>query len=77
MTRSSLQQFMVVSGASTGIGAATARELGSMGYHVLAGVRDDGKAETIRSRRVEPVLLDITEPGHVAALAGRRRLAQP
>ncbi|MFI6062218.1 SDR family NAD(P)-dependent oxidoreductase [Streptomyces sp. NPDC051286] len=62
---------MVVSGASTGIGAATARELASMGYHVLAGVRSDQEADTIRAQGVEPVMLDITVEAHIEALAER------
>lgn len=64
-------QIVVVSGASTGIGAATARELASMGYHVLAGVRTPAAGELIRSPGVEPIILDITEPAHIDALAHR------
>jgi len=33
------REILVVTGASTGIGAATARELARRGFHVLAGVR--------------------------------------
>ncbi|WP_253913564.1 SDR family NAD(P)-dependent oxidoreductase [Streptomyces mayonensis] len=64
-------ELVVVSGASTGIGAATARELASMGYHVLAGVRTDREADAVRGAGVEPVTLDITVPEHVDALAER------
>ncbi|GAA1657252.1 SDR family NAD(P)-dependent oxidoreductase [Actinoplanes couchii] len=64
-------ELIVVSGASTGIGAATARQLAARGYHVLAGVRDDREAGTIRGERIEPVLLDITVGEHVDALAAR------
>jgi NADP-dependent 3-hydroxy acid dehydrogenase YdfG len=32
-------ELVVASRASTGVGAATARELASLGYHVLVGVR--------------------------------------
>lgn len=60
-----------MTGASTGIGAATARELAHRGFHVLAGVRRDRDADTIRAAGVEPVILDITEPEHVEALAER------
>jgi NAD(P)-dependent dehydrogenase (short-subunit alcohol dehydrogenase family) len=62
---------MVVTGASTGIGAATARELARRGFHVLAGVRRDSDGEPLRSAGVEPVILDITDPDHVAELAAR------
>ncbi len=33
------EQVVVVTGASSGIGEATARELARRGFHVLAGVR--------------------------------------
>ncbi len=62
---------MVVSGASTGIGAATASKLAALGYHVLAGVRTERDADTIRSERVEPIMLDITVPEHSEALRER------
>ncbi|MBZ6211913.1 SDR family NAD(P)-dependent oxidoreductase [Streptomyces olivaceus] len=64
-------ELVVVSGASTGIGAATARELASLGYRVLAGVRTDQEADAVRGEGVEPVTLDITMAGHIDALAER------
>ena len=60
-----------MTGASTGMGAAAARELARQGFHVLAGVRRDRDADAIRSAGIEPVILDITEPEHVEALAAR------
>lgn len=68
---SETQKLVVVTGASTGMGASTARELARRGYHVLAGVRRDRDADAIRATGVEPVILDITEPEHVEALAAR------
>lgn len=62
---------MVVSGAATGIGAATAQELAAMGYHVLAGVRTDREADGVRAPGVEPVTLDITVSEHIESLAER------
>jgi NAD(P)-dependent dehydrogenase (short-subunit alcohol dehydrogenase family) len=53
------------------MGAATARELARRGYHVLAGVRKERDADTIRGGGIEPVILDITEPGPIAAVAAR------
>jgi NAD(P)-dependent dehydrogenase (short-subunit alcohol dehydrogenase family) len=53
------------------MGASTARELARRGFHVLAGVRRDRDADAIRSTGIEPVILDITEPDQVAALAAR------
>ncbi|WP_221329602.1 SDR family oxidoreductase [Actinoplanes sp. L3-i22] len=67
----SAQQLVVVTGASTGMGAATARELARQGFHVLAGVRRDRDADALRGDGVEPVILDITETARVEALAAR------
>lgn len=64
-------ELIVVSGASSGIGKATARELAYRGYHVLAGVRREEDAASIRADRIEPVILDVTIEDHVAALASR------
>ena len=61
----------MVTGASTGIGAATARELAKRGFHVLAGVRRGIDADTLRAANLEPVLLDITNEAEIAALVVR------
>ncbi|MET8870983.1 SDR family oxidoreductase [Nocardia sp. NPDC004604] len=63
------QGCVVVTGASTGIGAAAARELARRGFHVIAGVRRDQDADALRTDRIEPIILDITEPDHIAQLA--------
>lgn len=68
---SEAQKLVVVTGASTGMGASTARELARRGFHVLAGVRRDRDADAIRATGVEPAILDITEPEQVEALAAR------
>jgi NAD(P)-dependent dehydrogenase (short-subunit alcohol dehydrogenase family) len=65
------QELVVVTGASTGIGAATARELALRGFHVLAGVRRDVDAESLRTDGIEPHILDITVESDVAAIADR------
>jgi NAD(P)-dependent dehydrogenase (short-subunit alcohol dehydrogenase family) len=65
------ESLVVVTGASTGMGAATARELARQGFHVLAGVRRDNDADTIRATNIEPVILDITQPDHLKALIER------
>lgn len=69
MTTSS--ETVVVTGASTGIGAASARELARRGFHVLAGVRREQDADALRAPGIEPVILDITRPEHIAELAAR------
>jgi NAD(P)-dependent dehydrogenase (short-subunit alcohol dehydrogenase family) len=74
---------VLISGASTGIGRATALRLAASGWSVLAGVRSgaageelaaqastDGRAEGRTGGRVVPVELDITNPAQVAAAAG-------
>ncbi|MET0404719.1 MAG: SDR family oxidoreductase [Cystobacter sp.] len=66
-----IQELVIVTGASTGIGAATARELARREFHVLAGVRRDRDADTIRGPGIEPLILDITHPEHIQALAAR------
>jgi NAD(P)-dependent dehydrogenase (short-subunit alcohol dehydrogenase family) len=72
MTASSeIQGLVVVTGASTGIGAATARELARRGFHVLAGARRDRDADAIRGPGIEPLIIDITNPDHIQALGTR------
>ncbi|MGA5299156.1 SDR family oxidoreductase [Nucisporomicrobium flavum] len=70
-TSSEIQGLLVVTGASTGMGAATAREMARRGFHVLAGVRRDSDGVALRAAGIEPVILDITDAGHIAALAAR------
>jgi len=63
---------VVVTGASTGIGRATALELDARGFRVFAGVRRhrDGVALSREaSPRLEPVLLDVTDETSIAAAA--------
>ena len=62
---------VVVTGASTGIGAATCRHLAGLGFDVLAGVRreEDAALAESWSPRVRAQRLDVTEPDQVAALA--------
>jgi NAD(P)-dependent dehydrogenase (short-subunit alcohol dehydrogenase family) len=64
-------QLAVVTGASSGIGQATAATLAARGFHVLAGVRGDADADRLAGERIEPVKLDITDPDQVAAIAER------
>ena len=65
---------VVVTGASTGIGAATALHLDALGWRVLAGVRKEQDGAALRERaqgRLEPVLVDVTDAESIAALAER------
>jgi NAD(P)-dependent dehydrogenase (short-subunit alcohol dehydrogenase family) len=72
--RTDRHELIVVTGASTGIGAASARELARMGFHVLAGVRREVDADALRGlgiEGIEPRILDITVESDVAAIAHR------
>jgi NAD(P)-dependent dehydrogenase (short-subunit alcohol dehydrogenase family) len=63
---------VVVTGASTGIGHATALALDRAGFRVFAGVRkqaDAAKLRTAGSERLEPLLLDVTDAAAIAAAA--------
>jgi NAD(P)-dependent dehydrogenase (short-subunit alcohol dehydrogenase family) len=62
----------LVTGASTGIGWATALRLDREGWRVFAGVRREEDAESLRSEgseRLVPVMLDVTDAAQVAAAA--------
>jgi NAD(P)-dependent dehydrogenase (short-subunit alcohol dehydrogenase family) len=64
----------LITGASTGIGRATALRLASSGWTVLAGVRkaEDGDALVAGGgERVVPIVLDVTDPAQVAAAVER------
>jgi NAD(P)-dependent dehydrogenase (short-subunit alcohol dehydrogenase family) len=60
---------VLVTGASTGIGEASARHLARLGFDVLAGVRSDEAAELVRVVGLEPLRIDVTDEGLVAAAA--------
>lgn len=65
---------VLVTGASTGIGRATALRLDAAGWRVFAGVRREADAEDLRraaSERLAPLTLDITEAEQIAAAAER------
>ena len=59
---------VLVTGASTGIGEATATHLAGLGFDVLAGVRRDADAERLRAGGLRPVRLDVAEPASVESL---------
>jgi NAD(P)-dependent dehydrogenase (short-subunit alcohol dehydrogenase family) len=64
----------LVTGASTGIGRATALHLDAAGWRVFAGVRKEEDAESLReagSARLLPLMLDVTDAGQIAAAAER------
>lgn len=61
---------VLVTGASTGIGRATALHLARLGFEVLAGVRrEEDAAELRRSSDLRPLLLDVTRRESVESAA--------
>jgi len=63
---------VLITGASTGIGRTTALHLDGLGFRVLAGVRSEEDAASLRadaSDRLAAVFLDITDRESLAAAA--------
>lgn len=68
---------VVVTGASTGIGRATALHLDSLGFEVFAGVRREPDGERLASDaagNLTPIILDVVDGDSIEAAA--RRVAE-
>lgn len=64
---------VVVTGTSTGIGAASALLLAEKGFRVFAGVRKEADGEALRARasgELTPLSLDITDGDSISAALG-------
>ncbi len=63
---------ILITGASTGIGAACALELDRLGHTVYAGVRKAEDGQRLRDQatsRLQPMLLDVTDPAAIRSAA--------
>ncbi len=58
---------VLVTGASSGIGEATALHLREVGFTPIAGVRKDDDAERLEGLGLRSVRLDVTDAGQIAA----------
>src|SRR3954447_5601782 len=58
---------VLVTGASSGIGEATALHLKELGFDPVGAVRKDEDAERLRSRGLRTVKLDVTDSASIAA----------
>jgi NADP-dependent 3-hydroxy acid dehydrogenase YdfG len=64
------EQAIVITGASTGIGKATALHLDRLGFKVFAGVRKETDVQALKqeaSNKLTPILLDVTDGNSIAA----------
>jgi NAD(P)-dependent dehydrogenase (short-subunit alcohol dehydrogenase family) len=66
-----MSRVAIVTGASAGIGAATARALDEVGFTVYAVARRLDRMEPLAQRGIRAVSVDITDDAAVAALVDR------
>ncbi|MEX2247579.1 MAG: SDR family oxidoreductase [Dehalococcoidia bacterium] len=69
---------VVITGASTGIGAACALRLDGMGFRVFAGVRRPADGDALKAKgssRLTPLIIDVTDAAQIAAAVDTVRAA--
>ena len=69
---------ILITGASSGIGKATALHLDELGFTVFAGVRNEADAEALKadaSQQLTPIFLDVTQPKSIIAAVEEVRVA--
>ena len=72
MTTAIAVRTAVITGASTGIGRATALHLARGGWQVFAGVRKEKDAESLRSESIlllRPLMIDVTDADSIERAA--------
>src|SRR5256712_12015798 len=79
-----VNQGVVATGASSGIGAAIARDLAARSFRVFGTVRREQDGAPLEAARVAPALMDVTDAARlpraaeeVAPAAARAPLAAP
>ncbi len=63
-----LKPAVLITGASTGVGRATALLLDKQGYQVFAGIRTEKDADSLKlnaSNNLIPIILDVTKLEHI------------
>ncbi len=68
MNQKSKQKCVLITGCSSGIGAALARECHAQGYQVVATARRPESLKTLESLGIECLKLDVNSPQDITAL---------
>lgn len=64
-------RWVLVTGASSGIGRAATRSLAETGFRVIATARADADLEELRAEGLEALRMDLADPDAVELAAGR------